>query len=529
MPSEKDSSEEDSIANRIDRVMGSMDSDPFKDIENTLSNRPTGPLSIKDKIGKYRLVRFLGAGSFGMVYHARDEELERDVAIKLPRLEVLVNQEKLERFFHEALIAAKLDHPGIVRVYEAQLRDAEPYIASALCKGPTLAGWLADPNFKDVAWQEIVLLIAEVADAVDYAHRQSVFHRDIKPANILLEPRATTDETTPRTDVVAKDAMPEKFPLQWFPKLTDFGMAKLVDLRSIDTRSSLMLGTPAYMAPEQLSGDGVAVEISAASDMYSLGTVLYESLTGQLPTSGSSYIEVLDNIRKGTPVPLRKIRPDLPKSLEQVCSMCLEKNPQARYVSANQLATDLRHVAAGRPIEGRPPGAVERIGYWSTRPQRVRDAGWYTVIWQSIILLWLLLSVLIMPLLTDVSITNWDRYLVTVAALCTLSVGPMIWCGWLTARRVRWGLYLGLALSSVKMILFARTLFAQGLHFEELFQGNQILKITVHFLFILCMTFQLVLYLCAFFADRRHNVCNKQPLAVATIATLKNPEQTKDG
>ncbi len=454
------------------------------------------------RIGKYRLIRLLGTGSFGVVYQAHDEELDRDVALKLPRLEVLLDEEKRKRFAKEAVMAARLDHPGIVSVYEAKLDDSRPYIASALCHGPTMQNWLS--SNQDIDWRQIVNLIAQIADSVHYAHQHSIFHRDIKPANILLEPLSNTD---------AQSTTQEP---GWQPKLTDFGLAKFAQLRSTDTRSSIMLGTPAYMAPENLLRKGTQSAtrpkaLDAAADIYSLGVILFESLTGQLPVAGEDYIELLDSIRENSPIALRRIRPELPRSLEKICCMCLEKNPEARYRSAGELAADLRNVLAGRRVDARPPSRLARLHYWGTQPQRVTDAGWFTVCWQSIAALWLLCA-LVLPLLMDISFPNWNYYAMLIPGLVVLSSGPVIALGWLTTKKVRWGLYAGLVLTSIKMPFFLRALVAEGLYLEELFQGNELMKLVFHFLFVLCLSLQLILYCCAVLADRKHNVCSNRSL-----------------
>ena len=494
--------EEDQILNHLDRlwkVADARDAQSDRADARQTQTQATGSVSDHDRIGKYRLVRLLGMGAFGVVYQAHDEDLGRDVALKLPRLEVLLDKEKLTRFSQEAVVAAQLDHPGIVRVYEAQLNDPKPYIASALCLGPTLSQWLEENSARDKNWREIVLIMAEVADAAAYAHRQGVFHRDIKPANILLEPRR------PSTD--AEHVAVEGFESQWMPKLTDFGLAKIVDMRSTETRSSLILGTPAYMAPEHLLRDGSQSSSEDAADIYSLGAVLYEALASQPPIPGSDYIETLDNIRKRTSIDLCQHRPDLPASLAKVCRICLQKNPEARYSSAGQLANDLRHVVAGEPITGKPARLSERVAFWSTRPQRINDAGWFTVIWQSILAVWMLLSLAVAPLLGAEAFPHKGYYSLMVVGLIVFSFGPLLYCGWLTVKKVRWGLYGGLVLSCIKLPLFVRAVFYEGLYFEELFQDNALLKVAFHLLFVICILIQTVLYVSAFLADRKYDVC----------------------
>jgi len=494
--------EEDQILNHLDRlwkVAEARDAQTGGADAQPIERQTAGDVSDYGRIGKYRLIRLLGMGAFGVVYLAHDENLERDVALKLPRLEVLLDKEKLTRFSQEAVVAAQLDHPGIVRVYEAQLNDAKPYIATALCLGPTLSQWLEGDSNRVENWWEIVLMLAEVADAVEYAHRQGVFHRDIKPANILLEPVGPSDQ--------AEDGGDEGLQPRWMPKLTDFGLAKLVDLRNTGTRSSLIVGTPSYMAPEDLFRDGSPSSPEGASDIYSLGAVLYEALAGQPPIPGTDYIEVLDNIRKSTSVNLRQHRPDLPEALAKVCRICLQRNPNARYGSARQLASDLRQVVAGQPIVGRPVRFKERVAFWCTRPQRVSDVGWFTVIWQSILAVWLLLSLTVAPMLGATMLPHKEYYAILVVGLILLSSGPLICCGWLTIKKVRWALYAGLALSCIKLPLYVRAVFYEGLYFEELFQGNALLKVSFHLLFVVCISIQLVLYVSAFWADRKYDVC----------------------
>ena len=196
---------------------------------------------VDQNVAQYELQGVLGAGAFGVVYRAVDKVLDRAVALKLPRWDVLFDAEKCQRFATEATLAASLQHPGIVQVYEAVLDGPTPFIASACCDGPDMADWLAQQG-EPAAWQESALLIAEIADAVEYAHQQGVHHRDLKPANILLVPRKDTGTSASRK---ANSGSDPHFELEFSPLLTDFGLAKLLDPMLVDTKSSTMLGTPA--------------------------------------------------------------------------------------------------------------------------------------------------------------------------------------------------------------------------------------------------------------------------------------------
>ena len=193
-----------------------------------------------DRIGNYEIVRPVGQGGFGTVYLANDLELNRKVALKLPRADIVSDRDSRERFEREALICADLDHPAIVRVYEAKLNIKTPYIASAYYAGPDLGTWLAARE-KPVPWRHAVAFMAKLADAVQYAHDRGVIHRDLKPSNILLAFKDKTPENQDNAWV--------HYDLEHFePKLTDFGMAKSILEEQVNTRSSLLIGTPLYMA-----------------------------------------------------------------------------------------------------------------------------------------------------------------------------------------------------------------------------------------------------------------------------------------
>lgn len=187
---------------------------------------------VGQRVGKYILQRIVGRGSFGVVYQAYDPELDREVALKLPRPEVLIDAERLKRFEGEATTAAQLDHPAIVPIFDAQFTGPVPYIASAYCGGPDLGDWLAARK-TPVEPQQAAEFVAQLAEAVHYAHQQGVLHRDLKPSNIMLEPCDTSSPSAELAD--------------YEPRLTDFGLAKLVQASLHDTRSSLLVGTPLYM------------------------------------------------------------------------------------------------------------------------------------------------------------------------------------------------------------------------------------------------------------------------------------------
>jgi serine/threonine protein kinase/WD40 repeat protein len=310
-----------------------------------------GLLCTGTRIGKYAIQRCIGQGSFGIVYLARDTELARDVALKFPRIEVLLDAEKRRRFHREATAAAAFDHPLIVPTYEAQLEGPLPYIASAYCAGPDLSAWLAQRT-NEVDPRDAAGLAAQVADALQFAHDRGIVHRDIKPGNILLA--AGSGIQSDRADL--RDLV---------PRLTDFGLAKLCEASLDETRASLLIGTPLYMAPEQMGPTNGAV--GPATDIYALGVILYELLCGQTPFSGGSYFEVLDGIRETDPPSPNKLRPDVPRDLAVICLKCLSKNPSERYASAAELSADLRRYLCDLPIHARPASLANRVSKFSRR------------------------------------------------------------------------------------------------------------------------------------------------------------------
>ncbi len=326
------------------------------------------------RLGRFTIRRELGRGGFGIVYLAHDALLGRDVALKVPRAEVLVNSEWRARFRREAQAAAGLDHPGIVPVFEVGEVGPVCFLVSAYCPGPSLAEWLKQ-RAEPVPFADAAALLATLAEAVQHAHARGVVHRDLKPANILLvsggvvsgEWSGDTQSTTHHAPLTTHHS-----PLTaHHPKITDFGLAKMMDAvpgeTSVDgpTRSGAILGTTQYMAPEQ--AEGKAGTVGPAADIYALGVVLYELLTGQVPFRGETDLEVLLKARAQDPVSPARLRRRLPRDLETICLKCLQKEPARRYASAGALAEDLRRFLAGQPILARPVGTLERVARWSRR------------------------------------------------------------------------------------------------------------------------------------------------------------------
>jgi eukaryotic-like serine/threonine-protein kinase len=407
---------------------------PAPDPVRTPTADGPGPLA---HLGRFQILGELGRGGFGVVFLALDPSLGRKVALKVPRPEVLVTPGVRRRFLREAEAAARLDHPNLVPIYEAGQVGPICYIASAYCEGPTLAGWLKrHPG--PVPPPLAARLVADLAGAVQHAHGRGILHRDLKPSNILLQGASQEGGR-------AADDDPG-----FTPRVADFGLAKILDREGSETRSGLPIGSPPYMAPEQ--AEGRSADIGPATDVYALGAILYELLTGRPPFRGASVLETLELVRSCEPEPPSRLRPGLPRDLETICLTCLRKDAAARYDGAASLADDLRRSLAGEPIRARPDGPLDRIGRWCLRPERVANAGW------SMIVLAVSLSAFAVATIAATALgllrLERPRALYVHGLRCIFGVYlPMIWLGRNAIRRKPWAVWACLVFSILGLLV----------------------------------------------------------------------------
>jgi serine/threonine protein kinase/tetratricopeptide (TPR) repeat protein len=320
---------------------------------------PQSPAS--QRVAGYEIVEVLGRGGMGVVYKARQTSLNRLVALKMLVAGSHAGPDLLARFHAEAEAVAHLEHPNIVHIYDVGQTEGLPYLALEFVAGSTLARKLEG---KPQPADEAARMVLTLARAMHFAHQRGILHRDLKPANILL--RRKSEISNPKSETGQVKVSDFGFRISDFePMITDFGLAKQLGAGERLTRTGEVMGTPSYMAPEQ--GAGTTREIGPAVDVYALGAILYEMLTGRPPFLAESPVETVMQVLGQEPVPPRRLREKVPADLETICLKCLEKKPGKRYGSAGELAADLDRYLHGQPIMARPTPRWERVVKWAKR------------------------------------------------------------------------------------------------------------------------------------------------------------------
>ena len=335
------------------------------------------------RVGRFELRRQLGKGGCGIVFLAFDPKLEREVALKIPRPEMLLSSDARRRLIREALAAAEFDHPNLVPVYETGEIGPVCFIATAFCPGLTLGEWLEKQSFS-VPIRQAARLVALLAEAVQHAHDRGVLHRDLKPNNIILQ-------------AVREDPNEQEPPIgscqlrgyHYIPRVVDFGLAKLLERGGpSETATRQILGTPKYMAPEQAQARHD--DVGPPADVYALGVILYELLTGRAPYEGASDVEVLRQAIDGHLTQPRHLRQELPRDLEAICLKAMSRSPSRRYRTAIDFADDLRRFLDGKPTIARPLNFFGRTGRWLRRNDQAVALGVVTSFAALLMTFWVL-------------------------------------------------------------------------------------------------------------------------------------------
>lgn len=392
----------------------------------------TFTVALGERFGEYELLTEIARGGMGVVYRARQEALDRIVALKMILAGRLANADDVQRFRTEAEAAAKLRHPNIVAVHDVGAHDGQHYFTMEYIEGVSLDQRLGTGP---LACKSAARYVRILAKAMQYAHQHGILHRDLKPSNILID---AADE----------------------PHITDFGLAKRLGGDSGQTRTGAVLGTPSYMSPEQAQGK--TNELGPASDIYSLGAILYELITGRPPFRAETPIDTVLQVIEHQPVPPRLLNPKIDHDLETICLKCLEKDPEARYASAEDLGADLQRFLEGDSISARSVNVLERMARSLERDNRSADFS----AWSS-----MLLAIAAVVLIEHVAVFSfiWSGmprgFVTAVRGVQLASIGLLFWYNrrgrlmpTTAAERELWTIWIGYFTTYFSTIITTRVL-----------------------------------------------------------------------
>ncbi|MFO0975701.1 MAG: serine/threonine-protein kinase [Planctomycetaceae bacterium] len=353
-----------------------LDSDTVRasTLLNRVFARPAAPETTQpEKIGRFEILAMLGAGRFGVVWRAFDPAGDREVALKVIHQSQMFDATHRRRFLRECSLAARLDHPAVVPMYEAGTVDGMPYLVMPICEGQTLDQWFA-AHSKPVSPQVAAEIAMQLADAADYGHNNGVLHRDLKPGNVMISSSLRTDQSTSLA-----------------VRIMDFGLAIPVDVSLRDTRGSLIAGTPVYMSPEQ--AECRTEEIGVASDIFAIGAILYELLTGTPPFNASTLPAVIERLQSETAASVREFRTDVSVDLDAICQKCLAHQTRDRYASGKELAADLKRYLSEQPVTARPIGRLQRMVTWCSLRRGQQQLALTAIVINFVIMLWSIASI----------------------------------------------------------------------------------------------------------------------------------------
>jgi hypothetical protein len=457
------------------------------DLRNTPGNPARGFTQSSGTVVGYEVLEELGRGGMGAVYRARQISLNRLVALKLVAASAFQSPERLARFRAEAMVVARLRHPNVVQIFECGPHDDDLFFSMELCEGGSLAHWLRGGPLSP---REAAALMKSVAQGVQSAHDQGVIHRDLSPGNILLAARGGEPPEAERP-AQGTGALAE-----FIPKISDFGLAKQTNVDV--TRSGAVLGTPLYMAPEQ-TVDARAVDHRA--DVYALGAILYQCLTGRPPFQAASVLDILDQVRGREPVPVRQLQPSVPRDLETICLKCLGKEPSQRYTTARELADDLGRFLVHEPIGARRSSLLERFARWVQRPERVSFAGRVAVVLYGSLAAWKLLALALIALGIGIFPPDVGQCLVQGMAMVLLVNLPQIGLGLATLKGWPPAPWIGAILSLCYLIFVSVALSTSMLTFGGLLEEPNIRRL-VWCLLIVPGSITLLAYVVALVSQR---------------------------
>jgi serine/threonine-protein kinase len=384
----------------VTNAVGSKEGHDARHGIESANDSGTWRLPLPSILGDYELLEEIGRGGMGVVYRARQLSLNREVAIKMILRDRLASDGERQRFFAEARATAQLQHPGIVPVYDVGEIDGRPYFAMQYLRGRTLMDLISAGQLDQ---REAARHLEKISRAVQFAHSSGILHRDIKPSNIFIDSSGEA-------------------------RLTDFGLAKHSDNAESLTRTGVVLGTPTYMSPEQASGR--VDELGPASDIYSIGSVLYHALTGRPPFTAKSTMEVLLQVLEQDPPNPRLIDPKIDRDLEMIVVRCLQKPPELRYESAMALADDLAAYRNDEPISARSGQFAQIVARWFRETHHAPVLENWGLLW-----MWHSLVLFIACVMTEVLAWN-QAHRSSFALLWTVGLGAWAAVFWAMRRRM---------------------------------------------------------------------------------------------